>query len=141
MTIDTVAIKKVARAELLKRVLIIITAIFVAIILVLVLVTLDAIRSTQQQGSPTLRAIKEQQDDIETAATSASSLNQLILGCFDPESECAKETAAQEAERAGAYNAAVIAAQFCVDRKLPADYTLHELTACVGAILEAKGHQ
>lgn len=141
MTVDTQVATQVARAELVKRVLIVVISIIVTITLILMLMALDAIRSTQQKGSPTLLAIQQQQDDIEEAANAAVSTNELLLGCFDPDSECAKETAAREAERAGAYNAAVIATRFCADRRLPADYTLHELTVCVGKILDGKGHQ
>lgn len=97
------------------------------------------IRKTQQTGSPTLVAISEQQDDIEKAANSSTQLLDLILDCFDPESECAKEGAADRAAQVGAYNAAVIAAHYCTDQILGPTYTLEELTTCVGARLD--GHE
>lgn len=140
--------QQVARAELMKRVLIVITTILVTAVLFLILVvlsavrdTLTAVRSTQETGSPVLKAIQDQQDDIEDAAESAVSTNELLLGCFDPKSQCAKQTAVREAERAGAYNAAVIATQFCADQVLPDVYTHRQLTLCVGKILEGEGHQ
>lgn len=141
MSIDAIAARRVARAELMKRVLIVVTAVLVAIVLLQQARLLGAIRDTQQTGSPTLRAISEQQDDIEAAARASVATNELLLGCFDPESECAKRNAAQAAEQAGAYNAAVIAAQFCVDQRLPEDYTLHELTVCVGELIEKRKDQ
>ena len=138
----TVAVK-VARAELVKRFLIVAITVLVIIVLVIGYRTLTTvqtavaeIRATQQSGSPALKAIAAQQDEIEEAANASTSLNKLILGCINPESKCAKETAAREAAQAGAYNAAVISAHYCTDRLLPADYTLHELTACVGRILD-----
>lgn len=127
---------RVARAELWKRILIVVIAVIVTALLVLNVLLLGAIRDTQQTGSPTLRAIAAQQDDIEDAAHAATSLNTLVLDCFDPASECAKETAAREAAQAGAYNAAVIAAQYCADRVLPENYTLADITRCVGQRLD-----
>jgi hypothetical protein len=139
MSHDTVLAHKVARAELMKRVLIVVTTALVIAVLVLVYLTLDAtktavgeIRATQTEGSPVLKAIADQQDDIEAAVKASTALNEAVLPCFDPTSECAKEGAAQEAARAGAYNAAVIAAQFCVDQVLDQNYTLEQLTRCVG---------
>lgn len=137
---------KVARAELMKRGLITITTVLVIAVLVLGYRTLTTvqtavreIRATQESGSPVLRAIIAQQEDIQATATITAQLAALLFGCFDPSSECAKESAAREAEQRGAYNAAVIAAQYCTDQILPRVYTLEELTNCVGQRLD--GHE
>lgn len=129
---------KVARAELVKRALIVVITVLVTIVLVLgyrtltiVQTAVKEIRATQEVGSPALRAIADQQDDIEAAANAAVSTNELLLGCFDPTSECAKESAAREAAQQGAYIAAVVAAQYCTDQVLPPTYTPDELTICV----------
>lgn len=136
---------EIARAELVKRALIAFTTVLVIAVLVLGVYTLNVvltavkeIRATQQIGSPTLKAIADQQDDIEQAATSSTQLLDLILDCFDPESECAKESAADRAAQVGAYNAAVIAAHYCTDQVLPDLYTLQELTTCVGQRLDGR---
>lgn len=138
---DRVVANKVARAELMKRILIVVTAFIVTLTLIGVVVVLNAVRDTQQEGSPTLKAITEQQDDIETAANASTELLELILECLEPTSECAKETAAKDAEQQGEYIAAVIAAAYCVHQKLPEPYDIEELTACVGRLLESKKAQ
>src|SRR5688500_3117755 len=93
---------EVARAEFWKRVGIAITVGLVSVILALGVYTLNVvrtavkeIRATQKSGSPALKAISAQQDDIEA-------INDLILGCLDPNSECGRRAAADEAAQAGA---------------------------------------
>lgn len=143
--VQAVAVK-VARAELMKRVLITLTSVLVGAVLVIVVYILNTvqtaveeIRATQEVGSPALTAIANQQDDIEAAAKAAVATNNFILDCTRPEGECAKESAAREAAQRGAYNAAVIAAHYCTDQILPPVYTLAELTECVVARLD--GHE
>lgn len=142
-TLDANAQQKVARAELAKRVLIVVIFVLVTInqITMVALLSkgteiLSEIRSTQKVGSPTLKAISAQQDDIEEAATSSTKLLDLILDCFDPNSQCARDAAARQAEQQGAYIASVVASQYCVDQVLPDAYTIEQLTVCVGRRLD-----
>lgn len=146
MTIDPVVQHKVARAERVKRALIILTVVLVALVLWRQQATLQAVRDTQQEGSPFLKAISDQQDDIEHAANAAqegaqasAQLLALVLDCFDPNSKCAKDSDAQRAEQIGALQSAVVAARYCADQVLPADYTLAEITVCVTDIQDGKG--
>jgi hypothetical protein len=77
---------------------------------------------------------------IRDTQKSSRSLLNLINDCIKPEGKCRKESEARDAAQIGAFNAAVIATRYCADG-LPRGYTLHELTVCVGEVLDGKGHK
>lgn len=79
--------------------------------------------------------------EIRQTQKGSRSLLEFLKDCTEPEGRCFQEAQARAAEQAGALNAAVIAAQYCSDQVLGDAYTLRELTACVGQILDGKGHQ
>lgn len=97
------------------------------------------IRKTQEIGSPFLKALAEQATRIEEAVEASTELNEAILPCFDPDSQCAREAAAAEAARAGATLSSIIVTAYCQDQVLGETYTLSELTTCVGRRIKTEG--
>jgi predicted PurR-regulated permease PerM len=127
---------KVARAELVKRVLITVTTLLVGVILIVVTVlvgrvsdVVTAIRETQQEGSPVLKAISAQQDDIKRAADSAQETNEQVLDCLEPEGVCYQESQKRTADLVTNFNRVVIYAAACASG--PRKLTVEEIQSCV----------
>ncbi len=135
MTHDTTLATKVARAELVKRILIILTFAMVTIALVLLLVIVGQIRATQQTGSPILRAVLGQQEDIKRAADAAQSTNDQILDCLDPAGQCYKDSQKRSGQTVASINEITYYAAVCADR--PGSQTLDEIRLCVGDLITA----
>lgn len=121
--------KKVARAELVKRTLIVATTAIVSVVLFLQYLTLDntaattkAIRATQTTGSPLLLAI---QDAIDAAVAT----NDRIADCLDPEGTCYRES--QQRQAVNYY------AMVCLDRDGEMDFP--ELRVCVAQLFAEFG--
>lgn len=111
---------KVARAELIKRVLIVVTTVVVSVSLVMTYFTLrnsadtvNAIRATQTKGSPLLLA-------IQSAVDAAISTNEQIADCLEPTGDCYHRS---QQRQAVFYYALV-----CLDR--PGTMTLPDLRKC-----------
>lgn len=75
---------------------------------------------------------------IRDTQKSSRSILDYINDCTEPTGKCYQASEARDAEQAGAYNAAVIAAAWCISLD-PA--THRELTQCVVKILDGKGHK
>lgn len=127
MTHDHEVAAKVARAELVKRVLIVVTAFMVGTVLLGMFVLLDEVRSTQQTGSPTLKAIAAQQDDIEVAAKAGADVNATLADCLTPGGECYERSAERQA--------LIYYVLVCQDA--PGQQTLKQLQVCA-ATLQAR---
>jgi hypothetical protein len=126
----------VARAELMKRVLIVITAIMVATALVLILVTLfrvgdviDEIRATQQSGSPAVKAATDAAESAQEAAESSKATNDQILDCLQPTGVCYQDSQQRTAALVTNFNRVVIYAAACASG--PVKLTVEEIQACV----------
>jgi hypothetical protein len=76
--------------------------------------------------------------DIRDAQKSNQALLEYNKDCDQPSGECFKEREARDAAQVGAFNAAVIAAAWCIKQDPP---TRRALTACVGKILDGRDHQ
>jgi hypothetical protein len=133
--IDQVVVRQVARAERMKRVLIVAIAFLVTIALVLIVWLIAEVRSTQQTGSPTLRAIAEQQDDIERAANASSSLNDAALDCLTPGGKCYRESRRRSAETIASVAEITYYAAVCADR--PGSQSLRAIRICVADLITA----
>lgn len=59
--------------------------------------TLDAVRNTQTEGSPLLRAIQDQQDDIEKAVSAAVATNDQLADCLTPGGKCYQDAKQRQA--------------------------------------------
>lgn len=126
---------KVARAELVKRILIVVTAIMVATVLVLLLVLIGKIRATQQTGSPVLRAISAQQTDIKRGADAAQATNERILDCLEPAGECYQRSQQQTGDAVASINEISQYAAVCADR--PGSQSLDEIRRCIADLITA----
>lgn len=137
-TPDPVLATRVARAELMKRVLIVVTTVMVAAALVLSLVILFQVRATQQAGSPAVKAARD-------AAEAARATNKQILDCLDPkgdEDSCYQRSQDQTADAVGQIGAGNILAVVCalqVPNGTPLDAALEQVTNCVSAKLAEQG--
>lgn len=136
MTEQELVAHAVARAERIKRALILLTAVFVTVALVLIVAVLLAVRSTQQTGSPTIKALTEQGDRIEalaedakTAATSSQALTAFLADCLNPEGECAKQGRADELESRAAIRQITEYAVTCADQL--GEQTSAEIRRCI----------
>lgn len=92
-------------------------AVLLAWLLVSVYQVTAEIRATQQSNETILKYNKD---------------------CTQPQGECFRAAEARDAEQVGAFNAAVIAAAWCIKQDPP---TRRALTICVGKILDGKEHQ
>lgn len=135
MSHDTTLATKVARAELMKRVLIVVTAGMVAIVLVLLLVLISQIRATQQTGSPILRAVLGQQGDIKRAADAAQETNDRILDCLDPDGGCYKDSQQRSTDTVASINRIAEYAAVCADR--PGSQSLQAIRLCIADFITA----
>lgn len=135
MSHDTALATKVARAELVKRILIIATFAMVTVVLVLLLVVVSQIRATQQTGSPILKAVVGQNADIKRAANAAQDTNEQILDCLDPAGQCYKDSQKRSSQSIASINEITYYAAVCADR--PGSQTLDEIRLCVGDLLTA----
>lgn len=106
--------------------------VLMAWIVVTILQVANEVKEVADNTDDTTTQIRETQKG-------SRALLDLIKDCTEPEGTCYQESEARSAEQAGAYNAALIAAAWCV--KQDPD-TRHELTVCVGKILDGKkGHK
>lgn len=135
MTHDTALATKVARAELVKRILIIATFAMVTVVLVLLLVVVSQIRATQQTGSPILKAVVGQNADIKRAANAAQDTNEQILDCLDPAGQCYKDSQARSGDAVSSINELSQYAAVCADR--PGSQTLEEIRRCIADLITA----
>lgn len=131
-----------ARAERLKRALIVLTTILVTAVLVLIVVVLLAVRSTQQTGSPTIKALTAQGDRIETlaedaktAATASQALTAFLADCLNPEGECAKQGRRDELESRAAIREITEYAVTCADQA--GEQTAGEIRRCINREIAA----
>ena len=131
--VDKQLASRVARAELMKRVLIVVTAVMVTIVLVLLLVLIGRIRATQQTGSPVLKAILGQQADIKRAADTSQSTNEKILDCLDPGGQCYRESQQRSAQFIASINEISQYAAVCADK--PGSQSLEEIRRCIAEFI------
>jgi hypothetical protein len=82
-------------------------------VVLLLLAILVSIKHTQEVGSPVLRAIAEQQDDIARAADNAEASNNRILDCTTPTGTCSRRSAARLATTIGSLNAVTVQSAAC----------------------------
>lgn len=135
--LDQQAITKTARAELVKRVLIAVTALMVAAAIVIMLVAvyrigdvLTAVRETQQSGSPAVKAATRAAESAKTAAEASTETNDQILDCLNPTGECFKESQRRTADFGRLQVLAVVCATG-IDATLPFDRRLALVNECV----------
>lgn len=76
--------------------------------------------------------------EIRATQKSNEAILQYNKDCTQPEGKCFKASEARDAAQVGAFNAAVIAAAWCATQH---PESRHELTVCVGKILDGKKHQ
>lgn len=112
--LDRVATARVARAELIKRVLIALTAVLVVFLVALVLVLLSRV-SEQSQDNARLLAI--------------------IEDCTNPTGACAKRGQESTETAVATINEIALYAAACADR--PGDQTLAEIKRCVEDLITA----
>jgi hypothetical protein len=132
---DPTLATKVARAELVKRLLILVTAIMVTAALVLLLVLLDQVRRTQETGTPIGRAILAQARDTKRAADNAQETNELILDCLDPKGTCYQKSQKQTGDVVASINEISQYAAVCADR--PGSQSLDEIRRCIADLITA----
>lgn len=135
MTHDTALASRVARAELMKRILIVATFGMVTVVLVLILVIISQIRATQQTGSPILKAVLGQQADIKRAADNAQDTNDQILDCLDPDGQCYKESQERTGQSVASINEVTYYAAVCADR--PGSQSLRDIRRCISDLIAA----
>lgn len=135
MTVDQGVRTQVARAELVKRVLIVATVILVSVVLMILLWVVALIRSTQQTGSPTLRAIAAQQDDIERGTDAATATNDQILDCLTPGGTCYEQVRTNSANTITSINEVTAYAAVCADR--PGAQSLADIRLCIADLIAA----
>lgn len=97
----------------------------------------DAIRETQQTGSPILKAIAAQQDDIEAGTNAAVSANKQVLDCTQPTGDCYRQSQKRSADVVGSINEISLYAAACADQS--GVQTVEEIQSCVIGRL-AKSH-
>lgn len=135
MTADLQVAHRIARAELMKRALILSTAVLVTVVLIVLLWVVALIRSTQQTGSPVLQAIGRQQDDIGRAADAAVSTNDQILDCLTPGGKCYEQSRTNSKTTVASINEVTAYAAVCADR--PGTQTLADIRLCIGTLIAA----
>jgi hypothetical protein len=133
---DREVARTVARAELVKRVLIVVTTFLVIAVLGFVVAVLFAVRSTQQEGSPTIKALTAQGDRIEalaedakTAATESQALTAFLADCLNPEGACAKRGQQEEERNRQAIREITEYAVTCADQD--GEQTSSEIRRCI----------
>lgn len=98
----------------------------------------DAIRETQQTGSPILKAIADQQDDIEAGTDASVATNKQVLDCTQPTGECYRESQKRSADVVGSINEISLYAAACADQS--GVQTVEEIQSCVIARLSKSHH-
>lgn len=117
---DPRALAKATRAELMKRILIVVTAVMVATVLGLLLVVLGQVRATQLEGTPTGRKLVRSADKI--------------IDCTDPEGDCYQENQENTAELLGTVQRIIVLAAACAVDVTPAQSVEEReaaITVCV----------
>lgn len=76
--------------------------------------------------------------DIRETQKSNEAILEYNKDCTQPTGECYQATEARDAAQVGAFNAAVIAAAWCISQD---PESRRELTVCVGKILDGKEHK
>jgi hypothetical protein len=139
---DPAVAHKVARAELWKRILIVFTAFMVLVLLLALLWIAGLIRSTQQNGSPTLKALAAQNDQLaaqneklQRTADAAKATNEQIKDCLTPQGACFKASRDRSAQTVADIGQLSAFAAVCADR--PGTQSLAELQACIQDFLTA----
>lgn len=120
-----IALAKAARAELVKRVLIVVTAVAVMVVLGLQVALLNQVRRTQIEGTPTGRKLVAASDQI--------------LSCTDPTGECYQEGQRRTATAVSDISASNILAVVCaldVPNGTPLNQALQQVTDCVAQRLK-----
>lgn len=135
MTVDQQVANKVARAELWKRILIVAITVLVTVVLVVLLWVVGLIRATQQTGSPTLRAIAAQQDDIERGTDAAIDTNDQILDCLTPGGTCYEQARRNSRDTVTSINEVTAYAAVCADR--PGAQSLSDIRLCIADLIAA----
>lgn len=138
MTADLQVAHRVARAELVKRALILATALLVIVVLIVLLWVVALIRSTQQNGSPVLQAIGRQQDGIGRAADAAVSTNDQILDCLTPGGKCYEQSRTNSKTTVASINEVTAYAAVCADR--PGTQGLSAIRLCIADLIAAADH-
>lgn len=119
-TPDPALATKVARAELMKRVLIVVTAVMVAAVLVLLVVLIGRVRGTQVDN--TVKADKR--DEVLAA----------IKDCTELSGDCYQRSQARTAEVVGDIGRYIVLASACaadVSATMPVDERIADITKCV----------
>lgn len=135
MTADLQVAHRVARAELVKRALILTTTVLVAVLLVTQWRTVALIRSTQQTGSPVLQAIGKQNDDIQRGTEASVSTNEQILDCLTPGGECFERSRTNSSNTVASINEVTAYAAVCADR--PGVQSLAAIRLCIADLISA----
>lgn len=120
------AVTKVHRAELVKRILIVVTALMVALTLLLLVVLIGQIRATQQSGSPVLKAIQRQNDTI--------------TDCTQPTGACYEDGQDRTTAVLSSAQQIIVLAAACAVDVTPAqsvDARIADITACITKRLTA----
>lgn len=133
MSTEQMTRTKVARAELLKRVLIVVTTLLVLLCLVLLLMLIGQVRATQQNGSPAVKAARD-------AAQAAEATNDQILDCLQPSGECFKESQRRNAEVLGSVQRIIFLSAACsadLDPNASVDARVRIISDCVTERLAA----
>lgn len=113
--------RKVARAELSRRALIVTMLLVAALVVGTQLVTILQVRKTQIEGTPTGQKL------------SASA--ERILDCTDPNGECYEKSQKRTADVIAALNLGALYGAYCVQQN--PDATIPEVKACVKSLYDA----
>lgn len=117
--------RKVARAELTKRLFILAAVVMAAVVTGVVVWAVLAIRTTQQEGSPAVKQIIAQGQD-------QKALLHTIQSCTDPKGKCYKAGQQRTADAIGSINEITIYAVAC-GQDHPAA-SVRQLQACVAGL-------
>jgi hypothetical protein len=82
--------------------------------------------------------IQDTGESSQETGRSSQELLEALEDCTEPGGECYRETEARDAAQVGAFNAVVIATNWCAELE---PETYRELSRCVAKILEGKGHR
>lgn len=118
-----------ARYERWKRMGILASVVLGVVAVAFLIYLVALVRETQTEGSPLLRAIAEQQDDIERATDAAVAGQRQLADCIDPEGECFKTSQARTTASIASINQISIFAAACADED--GSQTVAEIQQCV----------
>lgn len=138
---DPVLASKIARAELWKRILIVVTAVMVTAVIVLLVVVLSrvsdvvqAIRDTQQSGSPAVKAATSAATSAQDAAEASQATNDQILDCLTPEGLCYQRGQQQTIDTLASVQRIIVLAAACAVDVTGSESVVEReaaITACV----------